>query len=29
MKLNVSHFTPQILLLFIEMENLEFPDSKM
>ena len=29
MKLNVSHFTPQILLLFIEMENLEFSDSKM
>ena len=29
MKLSVSHFTPQILLLFLEMENLEFSDSKM
>ena len=29
MKLKVSHFTPQILLLFLEMENLEFSDSKM
>ena len=29
MKLNVSHFTPQILLLFLEMENLEFSDFKM
>ena len=29
MKLNVSHFTPQILLTFLEMENLELSDSKM
>ena len=29
MKLSVSHFTPQILLLFLEMENLEFSDFKM
>ena len=29
MKLNVSHFTPQILLSFLEMENLELSDSKM
>lgn len=27
MKLNVSHFTPQILLL-LEMENLELSDPK-
>ena len=29
MKLNVSHFTPQILLLFLEMKNLELSGSKM
>ena len=29
MKLNVGHFTLQILSLFFEMENLKFSDSKM
>ena len=29
LKLNLSHFTPQVMLFFVEKRNLKFSDSKM